>query len=123
MRGHSHRARTISAQWTYPERMPPSVAMALVEQAPNGFAGGQLYGMLAGKLDHSRDGRLVRPPLVEHARQGGGEHFVHGFKLAAGKLLLDHPLMFWLQHDGHTSKITRKAGGPQCPRGAVCRII
>jgi hypothetical protein len=50
--------------------------------------------MRAGKLDHSSDRRLIGPALVWQARQGGSEHLVNGLELAAGKLLLDHPLVF-----------------------------
>lgn len=89
--------------------MPSSVAMAFVNQIPDPFAGRQLDKPLLGKLDHAANGLaaaiLVKAADVGQTGQSGGKHFVDRFKLAAGQLLSDDPLLLRFEFDGHTSNL------------------
>ncbi len=93
--------------------MPSSEAMALMNQIPDPFAGRQLDKPFLGKLNHATDGLaaaiLVKAAGIGQAGQSGGEHFVDRFKLAAGQLLLDDPLLLGFEFDGHTSNLAHPA--------------
>src|ERR1039457_5834642 len=61
---HSRLPRTTSRQWKCPTRMRSPGKAHVPDECFNRFAGGQLYGMRPGKLNHALNSGAARAALV-----------------------------------------------------------